>query len=248
MPPTIAGVHHSPAYPAAADAVTVEATVTDDGTVAAVTLRYDLGSGEQVVPMVHQGDGIYAAQIPAQPDGTWVSYFIEATDDAGLAATDPPDAPATVHRYLVGYTPPTVVINEFLAKNVSVNQDEMGEFEDWVELYNMGETGLDVGGMYLTDDLSDPTQWRIPDGTIIQAHGYLLVWCDKEEGDGPLHANFKLDKDGEEIGLFDTDAWSNVLVDSVVFGAQLPDVSLGRVPDGSEDWLPLDPPTPGAAN
>ena len=247
MPPTIASVHHSPAYPAAA-AVTVEATVTDDGTVAAVTLHYDADSGEQVVPMAHQGDDIYAAQIPAQPDGTWVSYYIAATDDAGLTATDPPDAPAIVYRYIVGYTPPTVVINEFLAKNDSVNQDEMGEFEDWVELYNMGETGLDVGGMYLTDDLSDPTQWRIPDGTIIPAHGYLLVWCDKDEGDGPLHANFKLDKDGEEIGLFDTDAWSNVLVDSVVFGAQLPDVSLGRVPDGSDNWQPLDPPTPGAAN
>jgi hypothetical protein len=256
MPPTIAGVHHSPAYPSAADTVTVEATVTDDGYVAAVMLHYDPGSGDQTVSMAHQGGDVYAAQIPAQhrighgtmSDGTWVSYYVEATDDAGLTATDPPDAPATLYRYIVGYAPPMVVINEFLADNESVNQDEAGEFEDWIELYNTGDAALDVGGMYLTDDLSDPTQWSIPGGTTIPAHGYLLVWCDKDEGDGPLHANFKLDKDGEEIGLFDTDAWSNVLVDSVAFGAQADDVSLGRVPDGSEAWQPLDPPTPGAAN
>ena len=140
------------------------------------------------------------------------------------------------------------MVNEFLADNETTNQDEMGEFEDWVELYNAGDTALSVGGMYLTDDLADPTQWRIPDGTTVPAHGYLLIWCDNDAGDGPLHANFKLDKDGEEIGLFDEDTWGNVLVDSVVFGAQADDVSLGRVPDGSGNWLPLDPPTPGAAN
>jgi hypothetical protein len=39
-----------------------------------------------------------------------------------------------------------------------------------------------------------------------------------------------------------------VLVDSVAFNAQATDVSLGRVPDGSGSWQPLDPPTPGAVN
>jgi spore coat protein CotH len=248
MPPTIADVRHSPAFPTAADAVTVEATVTDDGAVATVTLHYDAGSGDQAVPMTGQGGETYAAQIPAQPDGTWVSYFIEATDDVGLTATHPPDAPASAHRYLVGYTPPTAVVNEFLADNEATNQDEAGEFEDWIELYNTGDAALDVGGMYLTDDLTDPTQWRIPDGTTIPPHGYLLIWCDKDPGDGPLHADFKLDKSGEEIGLFDRDAWSNLLVNSVIFDAQAADVSLGRVPDGGESWQPLDPPTPNANN
>jgi len=248
MPPVIASVRHSPAYPTAADTVAVIATVTDDGIVADVTLHYDAGSGEQTVLMAHQDNDTYAAHIPAQPEGAWISYFIEATDDAGLAVTHPLDAPATVHRYLVGYTPPAVVVNEFLADNDSVNQDETGEFEDWVELYNCGHVSLNVGGMYLTDGLTDPTQWRIPDGTTIPSHGYLLIWCDNDVGDGPLHANFKLDKSGEEIGLFDADAWGNVLVDSLAFNAQATNVSLGRVPDGSGSWQPLDPPTPGAAN
>jgi spore coat protein CotH len=248
MPPAIADVRHSPAYPTATDTVTVKAKVTDDGAAAGVRLSYDAGSGGQVVPMAPQGGDAYAAQIPARPNGTWVGYFVEAADDAGLTATHPPGAPATVHRYLVGYTPPTVAINEFLADNASADQDEAGEFEDWVELYNWGDVTLDVGGMYLTDDLTAPTAWRLPGGTQIPAHGYLLIWCDKEGGEGPLHASFKLDKSGEEIGLLATDAWGNLLVDSVVFNAQATDVSLGRVPDGGGRWQPLDPPTPGAAN
>lgn len=256
MPPTIVEVAHSPAYPAAADAVTVQATVTDDGAVAAVTLHFDAGpstqlragSGGQAVTMAHQGGDVYSAHIPALASGTWVGYYVAASDDAGLTATHPPDAPSAVHRYLVGYTPPTVVINEFLADNEAVNQDEAGQFEDWIELYNTGHAPLDVGGMYLTDDLVDPTLWRIPDGTTIPAGGHLLIWCDKDGGDGPLHADFKLDKSGEEIGLFAADAWSNLLVDSIVFNAQATDVSLGRVPDGGENWQPLDPPTPGTEN
>ena len=248
MPPAIVDVGHSPAFPTAADTVTVEATVTDDGAVAGVRLSYDAGSGGQVVPMARQGGDAYAAHIPARPDGTWVSYFVEATDDAGLVATHPPGAPVAAHRYLVGYIPPPVVINEFLADNASVNQDEAGEFEDWVELHNGGDVALDVGGMYLTDDLSAPTTWRLPEGAQIPAHGHLLIWCDKDESDGSLHASFKLDKSGEAIGLFAADAWGNVSVDSVVFDAQATDVSLGRVPDGGQEWQPLDPPTPGAAN
>lgn len=248
MPPQIASVGHRPANPTAADAVTVEAAVTDDGAVTAVTLHYDAGSGIQVAPMTHLSGNVYVAQIPPYPNGVWVGYFVEATDDAGQKAADPPDAPAAMHRYIVGYTPPTVVINEFLADNETTNQDEAGEFEDWIELYNTANTALDVGGLYLTDDLTNPTQWRIPDGVSLPPRGHLLIWCDKEAGDGPLHANFKLDKSGEQIGLFAADVWGNVRIDSIVFDAQAADVSLGRVPDGNDAWQPLDPPTPGASN
>jgi hypothetical protein len=62
-------------------------------------------------------------------------------------------------------TPPTAVwINELSATTQTLVVDEQGEFEDWVELYNASSAPVDVGGMYLTDDLSDPTQWQIPAG------------------------------------------------------------------------------------
>jgi hypothetical protein len=141
-----------------------------------------------------------------------------------------------------------VLVNEFLADHESVNQDESGEYDDWVELYNGGTATVALDGMYLTDDLSEPRKWQFPAGTTIPPGGYLLVWCDGNVGQGPLHANFKLDRDGEEIGLFDSDVHSNVPLDTVVFGPQLEDVSYGRRPDGVDTWDFLDPPTPGASN
>ncbi|MHC4477599.1 MAG: PEP/pyruvate-binding domain-containing protein [Planctomycetota bacterium] len=53
-------------------------------------------------------------------------------------------------------------INEFMADNDHVVQDDFGEYDDWVELYNAGPNAIDLGGMYLTDDMNDPTDWMIP--------------------------------------------------------------------------------------
>ena len=53
-----------------------------------------------------------------------------------------------------------------------------GDFPDWIEVYNPGPDLLDLGGLYLTDDLNDPTQFRIPDNTFISAGGFILFWAD----------------------------------------------------------------------
>ena len=55
-----------------------------------------------------------------------------------------------------------LVINEFMAENDSFIQDAFGEYDDWFELYNASGVTIDLGGMYLTDDLDDPTGWMIP--------------------------------------------------------------------------------------
>jgi len=141
-----------------------------------------------------------------------------------------------------------VLVNEFLADNESVNQDEAGEYDDWLELYNGSAVTVMLDGMYLTDNLSEPTKWQIPAGTTIPPGGYLLVWCDEDTGQGPLHAGFKLNRDGEEIGLFADDAHGNVPLDSIVFGPQQENVSYGRRPDGADTWDFLSPPTPGTGN
>jgi len=60
-----------------------------------------------------------------------------------------------------------------------------------------------------------------------------------------LHANFKLDKTGDTIGLF---APNGSLVDSVSFAAQTNDVSKGRWPDGAANTFFMPTPTPRAPN
>jgi hypothetical protein len=143
-----------------------------------------------------------------------------------------------------------VLINEFLASNNTFVTDPQNEYDDWVELYNSGSAPVDVAGMYLTDDLGDPTQWRFPlarpELTSIPPQGFLLLWADGDTADSELHASFRLSAGGEEIGLFDRDGAT--LLDSVSFGPQSPDVSCGRYPDGADEWQFMAWPTPGSEN
>jgi hypothetical protein len=140
----------------------------------------------------------------------------------------------------------TVVINELMASNDNVKTDPQGQYDDWIELHNYGTSTVNIGRMYLTDNLSDPTKWQIPASTNIPAGGYLLIWADDDTGDSGLHANFKLNADGEEIGLFDTDG--ETLIDSVSFSAQTTDLSYGRYPNATGEWLFFDNPTPEGQN
>jgi len=143
-----------------------------------------------------------------------------------------------------------LAINEFMASNSSCIRDPQGQYDDWVELYNYGTDAVNVGGMYLTDNLSVPTKWRIPISnsvvTTIPAGGYLLIWTDNDTTDAGLHANFKLDADGEELALFDTDG--STLIDSVAFGAQTTDISYGRYSDANDDQRFFGFPSPGWQN
>jgi hypothetical protein len=143
-----------------------------------------------------------------------------------------------------------VVINEVLASNGRTRADPQGEYDDWIELYNQSSAPVNLGGMYLTDDPTEPAKWQFPKNTSAQttipAHGYLLVWADGEVGDSGLHAAFNLKASGESVALFDRDGLT--LIDSVDFDAQTTDISYGRFPDGADLWSPLTTPTPGAQN
>ena len=149
---------------------------------------------------------------------------------------------------------PALFINEFVADNESGIEDpDCGEKADWIEIYNAGPVEVDMSGMYLTDDLEKPLKWQIPDGAAIAVGGFILLWSnDPELEDCPnltvYHTNFKLGKDGEEIGLFDTDDNANREIDAIRFGKQERDISYGRKPDGSEKWQELNVPTPGNSN
>jgi len=140
-----------------------------------------------------------------------------------------------------------LVINEFLASNHVYGQDETGSYPDWVEVYNGGLTTMDLTGMYLTNSLSQTTNWEFP-AVVLPVGERLIVWCDKDAGQGPLHASFKLNAQGGVIGLYAPLVFGNTAVDVYEYGTQMTDVSEGRISDGSELWVNLDPPTFNRAN
>lgn len=141
--------------------------------------------------------------------------------------------------------PTGLVINELMADNDRAVESVFGGHPDWLELYNSANQSVDLGGMYLSDSLTKGT-WRIPNGTIIQAHSYLIVWADADAGQAPLQTNFNLKANGGAIGLFTKDR--QTIVDFVLYEKQLRDVSYGRLPDGGSSWGYMTVPTAGKAN
>jgi hypothetical protein len=132
-----------------------------------------------------------------------------------------------------------VVINEWMADNAGPDgfADPVdGLFQDWFELFNPNTNAVNLGGFFLTDNLQQPTKWRVPPGTIISSLGFLLVWADNQtnqNGLGPygdLHAGFQLNNDGEELGLF---APNGVEQSRAIFGRQTQNVSEGLYVDGN---------------
>ncbi len=151
--------------------------------------------------------------------------------------------------------PQELYINEFMADNETVIADEVGEYDDWLEIYNPGPDPVDMRDYFLTDDLGDPLEWRFPDTTLV-AGGYLLVWADEDLSQGPLHADLKLSRDGELIALHKLESGVQGEpgpedvdpVDLIFFGEQMTDVSRGRITDGDYRWGFFSTPTPGKTN
>lgn len=144
----------------------------------------------------------------------------------------------------------TVFVNEVMASNTSVLQDEVGAYPDWVELFNPNDRAVDLSGWWMTDDVTEIFKWQVPDGVTIPASGYLIVFCDSDTEEGDLHASFNLDAaGGEDVGLFGPNVMDNPRVDALEdMQAAVPDVSLARMPDGGPTWQIDGGPTPGAPN
>ena len=93
---------------------------------------------------------------------------------------------------------------------------------------------IDLSGVYLSDNKTDPMKWKFPEGSRITPNGYLVIWLDDDMNDQPgLHANFKLSKSGETLMLVEKENEKIRLLDAVKFGPQKTNQAYGRLPDGS---------------
>lgn len=122
-----------------------------------------------------------------------------------------------------------VVINEFVADNATVHQDEDGDFSDWIELKNDSLSSINLSGWYLTDDASNLTKWEFP-STTIAANGYLVIFAsnkDRAISGSELHTNFGLSKNGEYLALVNPDGSTIESEFAPNFPDQIEDISYG---------------------
>lgn len=133
-----------------------------------------------------------------------------------------------------------VVVNEYSCANLGQYVDNYEKYEDWIELYNLGDVAVSLAGWHLSDDDDEPTKWAFPASASIPAKGYLAVWCSgrnvSTSATGHFHTNFRLTQTKtkpEQIVL--ADASGTVLQKITVEKTQMKQ-SRGRLPDGSATW------------
>jgi len=128
-----------------------------------------------------------------------------------------------------------VVINEVMPFNSTMVVDPLtGEFDDWIELYNLGKKNFDLSGYYLTDSKTNLSKWKFPEGTVILPDSFLCVWADGDTLQSGLHTNYKLSTTGETILLISPDFQ---LVDRVGYDEQLFQLSFARIPNGTGEFV-----------
>ena len=121
-----------------------------------------------------------------------------------------------------------LLISEFAAANASILRDSFEQSSDWIELHNPTDAPVSMNGWSLTDDAEDPQKWQLPNA-VMEAGEFVIVYAsgrDLNASTSQLHTNFRLNADGEYLGLIRPDG-SPAHAYSPGFSAQRTDVSFG---------------------
>ena len=225
--------------PASYLSATVFATSDDD--LAGMNLYYSMGVNGMFtkVEMEAGSNGEYSALIPYASVGTVIRFYVEAisSNSVGTRSYEPAGAEHDTYYYTIDppqVESPQIAINELMSKNSLSVADEAGEYDDWVELYNLSGEDVDLSGWHLSDNSWNLNKWTFAKGTVIEADGYLIVWADEDGSQGDLHANFKLSGSGESLVLTTAESW---IVDQVDFPESEDDLGYARVPNGTGDFV-----------
>lgn len=129
-----------------------------------------------------------------------------------------------------GLSSQPIVLSEILAGNRTYIAPN-GQYLDFVEIRNTSDSPVDISG-YMLSDRPDFIGYTFPKGTVLQAHGYIVCWCDKES-DSDRYGRFGISRKGEDTILLYNKA--NVLIDQYTVPVVEENVPLIRKDDGSWD-------------
>ncbi|MDG1101244.1 MAG: CotH kinase family protein [Saprospiraceae bacterium] len=208
---------------------------------------------ERIFPLIEQYGDLIREDVLADPNYEWTAEQFEADLDQGdqisglkwvfegqvASLTTQLNELFDCSSIVTTLSPLDVSINEFMAVNDSLStiKDPAGETDDWIELYNNTDADIDLSNAFLSDNSDNPEKWQFPVGTTIRANDYMIIWADKDEDQEGLHADFKLNRDGDFIMLTEgTD-----VIDSLTFGFQENNLTYSRIPNGTGDYLIKDP-------
>ncbi len=138
-----------------------------------------------------------------------------------------------------------VVINEVVYENYTGITDQWGRTCDWIELYNKGNETVDLFNWGLSDNPDNPLKWRFPQKEILPRE-YLVVFASgRDLKDDTLHTSFKLRTMEEPLTLTYPDG---TIADRFEEQCVPADRSAARIPDGADNWIIMEAPSPGTSN
>src|SRR5438105_3020445 len=137
-----------------------------------------------------------------------------------------------------------VFLNEICANNGGAVVSPGRTSPDYIEIYNTNATAVTLSSWTLTDNPATPDKYKFPSGTTIPGKGFVIVWLDSSiTYTGLVCTNFTLKSSGEQVALYN----GSTRKDYVVFGPQILDKPLCRIPNGTGAWT-LGQPSPMATN
>ncbi len=194
------------------------------------------------------GDG---GEWPNSPDGVgatlqWTGEFTGQPEPTDLYSSWVGSVEYGGSPGFAPLTPFPVVVNEVIANASGTNGDA-------IELYNLSDASINLGGWYLSDSKNDLAKYALPADTVVPPGGYLVI----PESEFNPNPSAPGPDDFGLSGTYGDDVWLTIataagdvqyFVDDVHFDATLVGESLSRVPDGVGPLSPVDVRTLGCEN
>jgi hypothetical protein len=203
-------------------------------------------------------DGVFSGLLESGlPAGSEIQFYIETTDLSEQTVVLPnepvfagPSQPVTMYSLTVGQpaSSPFIEISEIVASNTNGLRDELGLTPDWVEVRNCTTQSVSLRGVTLAHQFfGNGSRYAFGETDALNAGEHRVIYCDGTTTNGPLHAPFSLNRDGDVLLLTGlTTNGTRTLLDSVAFGPQQTDVALARLGCGGP-WRSTTP-TPRTGN
>jgi hypothetical protein len=199
-------------------------------------------------------DGFYSNELDeGLPVGAEIQFYLEAVDLSGEAKTVPADPVFAqpgepIEMYSLGIdTGSTLEISEIVANNRSAYEEADGGDPDYIEIGNNGSETVSLEGMVLAKEFLGELDevFEFPAGTKLAPGEHLLVLADNNPKQGPLHAPFRINREGDQFYLMGTGAnGARTVIDFVQSPGLAADEAYYKLGDV---WL-KGTPSPEAAN
>ncbi|MFT3926634.1 MAG: lamin tail domain-containing protein [Myxococcales bacterium] len=205
-------------------------------------------------PLVKSDAGEDAASDASSSDAASSS-----SPDAGTDASTPaPDAGEKSCQLMID------LMDECANSDIVINEID-GSGEDFVEIYNRGDSPVNISGYVIADDSAGAPAVAegavIPAGTVLDPKRFLYLWANLPPEAEPnpgllyqncipgtpspcLHAEWGVSAGGERIYLLNDKL---EVICAVTYNGVYGGEALGRIPDGSNALCPTNP-TAGESN